>query len=683
MNFPTLNDFIAVLRAYFTPEMPLQRVLHALGTVLQLGPLVELNTNQRQLPRQQQETAWMHDIEEAARLAYKPEEMYDEAKRDWDGEEYTDGEWEPLQRDVETMFDILNWPASDIAAKFRIDTPKLLITRYRHCFLCPSAPPLYHNKTGLTTVPLIDEYYKWKPAFLAVAKCNGCHAVYHPDRITLVGTRRVDGTRMRRRQILDCHTPYLRISLTRSLWVHREVARTQEIATHRFRASWLGFTDFFNRAFISDEDNELTEEQVQKMFIEHMTRRLIIEHGIEDEFRCSVDASSETLLTEVLEKLGRLCGIIPGALDHVCNECTHEKRYFSDLIAEGIDLNVAFDGVVGGQETIGNEIQQPNLPHQEAPPPGIERPYVQMAVTDGKTLKYRICAWRTDEEVCRGPLENYSNGRFCKDHAEMINICGIKGCGHPVIIHETLSFLTCDLEEHIATYNRWKSRFASADIHKVRRAIRKQAEWLPKNKEANLDEDDQLEVEELEHMFRARTTYCLQTVQWACGVPIGWGICFESESPTQVYDLLQFIWPNKEGRPAFIAYDKACKLLAHIMAHEEKRHWIETTRFVVDSWHYINHKATDYLCSIWCNPSPSNGSQPDLVLGKESPNGEKVTVRAFNTQTAEQLNSWMDGYESQTRQMTDKSFAFYCHCILLIYKDSVEGRIKKANEKKR
>ena len=81
--------------------------------------------------------------------------------------------------------------------------------------------------------------------------------------------------------------------------------------------------------------------------------------------------------------------------------------------------------------------------------------------------------------------------------------------------------------------------------------------------------------------------------------------------------------------------------------------------------------------------SLSNGSQPDLVVVKEGPNGEKVTARTFNTETAEQLNSWMDGYEAQMRQMTDRNFGFYVHCILLIYEDFVERRIMKEKVKKR
>ena len=36
--------------------------------------------------------------------------------------------------------------------------------------------------------------------------------------------------------------------------------------------------------------------------------------------------------------------------------------------------------------------------------------------------------------------------------------------------------------------------------------------------------------------------------------------------------------------------------------------------FVVDSYHYTNYKVTDNICHTWCNPAPSDGSAPNLVI---------------------------------------------------------------------
>jgi hypothetical protein len=81
------------------------------------------------------------------------------------------------------------------------------------------------------------------------------------------------------------------------------------------------------------------------------------------------------------------------------------------------------------------------------------------------------------------------------------------------------------------------------------------------------------------------------------------------------------------------------------------------------------------LCRTWCNPAPANGTQPDLVIAQEDDSGEVHLTRAFNTETSEQLNAWLNGFEAQMRQMTDYNFDFFMHSILLIYKDAVEKRI--------
>lgn len=133
-----------------------------------------------------------------------------------------------------------------------------------------------------------------------------------------------------------------------------------------------------------------------------------------------------------------------------------------------------------------------------------------------------------------------------------------------------------------------------------------------------------IEGNEVEHTFRAQSIYCIQTVQWSCGIPVGWGKCYRSESTPQVLSVLDRIWLNQKGlRPAFMAYDNACNLLRHIATQDAQagaissESWLHTTKFVVDTWHYVGHKVSDILCRLWCNPCPSNGTQPDLVVVQE------------------------------------------------------------------
>src|SRR6266540_2802147 len=53
---------------------------------------------------------------------------------------------------------------------------------------------------------------------------------------------------------------------------------------------------------------------------------------------------------------------------------------------------------------------------------------------------------------------------------------------------------------------------------------------------------------------------------------------------------------------------------------------------IFDTYHYVNHRTTDYLCRKWCNPAPQDGSAPNLVIVDTDNNGRSYKKRAFNTQ---------------------------------------------------
>ncbi|KAJ7683755.1 hypothetical protein B0H17DRAFT_866170, partial [Mycena rosella] len=70
-------------------------------------------------------------------------------------------------------------------------------------------------------------------------------------------------------------------------------------------------------------------------------------------------------------------------------------------------------------------------------------------------------------------------------------------------------------------------------------------------------------------------------------------------------------------------------------------------------------------------PALANGSQPDLILVEEDANGVVHQMQAFNTETAEQLNLWLSGFESQLHQMSDVNYDFFVHALMMIYAEKV------------
>ena len=55
-------------------------------------------------------------------------------------------------------------------------------------------------------------------------------------------------------------------------------------------------------------------------------------------FHCEAHPSSKLLAQEVRKVIGINGGVLPWSMPHGCTECTHVKRYRSDLIQEGAVL---------------------------------------------------------------------------------------------------------------------------------------------------------------------------------------------------------------------------------------------------------------------------------------------------------------------------------------------------------
>ncbi|KAJ6572373.1 hypothetical protein DFH09DRAFT_982152 [Mycena vulgaris] len=549
----------------------------------------------------------------------------------------------------------------------------VLCTSRLSCIFCPVADlnivPTLRRREELQVVWLLDNKFNWVQADLLIAHCASCSADYYPDRITFRDERK------RRRQRLEMATDYIRVS-KHGIWVHRHIALVQENSLNRFHAGWSNFADWLNDS--TGSTHKFTYRQSQRLFIEHFSCRLLLFHRKDSEFTCRAHPSTPVLAAAVRAVIGVNGGVSEAAMSHGCVDCTHLKRHRPDLIYEGVLLGAELD-VAGMPVNEGNvaEVVSPNyllrnsMKHQTQEPRG----YARLAVMDGKNIPHRKCAL----DMCEGPLVNYKDGRFCATHINLRDVCGIIPYGRPVL-HP--GALTCDTPSHIDWQRKYDSRFSRLSFPGLRRVIRRQQGHGDDNPVAGpplrveLAELGDTPGEQVVHTFKAKSTYCLQTVQWSCGFPIGWGKCYRSESSPQVLAILDTIWQDyPETKPSFIAYDDACSLLRHIVTQDATSPWIFTTKFIVDAWHYIGHRATDILCRLWCNPAPVNGSQPDLIVVEEDANGTRHQTRAFNTETAEQLNSWLNGFESQLRQMSDVNYDFYIHVLMMIYGERVQKRV--------
>ncbi|KAJ7910441.1 hypothetical protein B0H13DRAFT_2232934 [Mycena leptocephala] len=667
---PTLGHFILVLQLYFIPEFSLKRALYILTIAYESATRT----------RQPRETAWLRSIVQILAGAFNPEHEHPHFPPEED--DVGIGLSHRLCQDLEQLYHFLG--IDDGVTTLFPELHTILCTTRINCILClnDGHPPTLRRHREPQKIRLLDSRFRWVEGALYVAYCARCHAEYYPDRITYHADENSPG----RIQKLEYGATYLRVS-KHGIWMDRRIAVAQENAILRFHSGWSNFAEWLNDTI--SVSPRVTTRQSQRLYFEHFARRLISAHDLEDTFSVPAHSSANALVEAVRTAVGEDGGVVAGAMKHGCTRCTHLKRYTADLLAEGAVLDENESGVVDAPPVQGNAVDH-NVPAGAIPPELTPHPkqqervqssprgYTRLAVMDGKTISHRICAI----SICERPSVNYKNGRFCQDHLGMRFICGIIPCGRPV---HSDGAVTCDNESHKEWHQKYLNRFSRLSFSGVQRVIRRHAG----QHEANLLPSLHTELPELNgtpgndvvHTFRARSTYCLQTVQWSCGCPIGWGKCYRSESSSQVLGIIDRIWESHpQSRPSFLAYDDACNLLRHIVTQNPNSLWIQSTKLIVDAWHYIGHQAADILCRVWCNPAPTNGSQPDLISVSIDDNGRTHTTRAFNTETAEQLNAWLNGYEAQLRQMSNINYDFSVHVLMLLYKELVDKRVEKKEE---
>ena len=233
-------------------------------------------------------------------------------------------------------------------------------------------------------------------------------------------------------------------------------------------------------------------------------------------------------------------------------------------------------------------------------------------------------------------MANARGGALCSHHEIIFgNRCRVHDCLLPKIQDTEACVIYQALwEKHKQTHSR-------DHLMGVRRMLQRPQEPHPWQNQQNLPHqphDEENPDEEnpdhfRKHYFSPARSYCVETEVAPCGVVIAWTSFDKSESPTNILNYLARIYPTPESRPAYICIDKACLVLRTAIANGSWDEWKKTTRFIVDSYHYNNHKATDALCAKYCNPLPSDGSAPtNLVQFARDKHGVLQMQRAFNTQ---------------------------------------------------
>jgi hypothetical protein len=249
------------------------------------------------------------------------------------------GQWaDVMHHDIGVLYDFLGLnEENDTPAPFTLKPRLLICTSRLSCSICPEEPipRTLRKRAKMEQVHMLDASFAWVTADLFVAHCPACRSDYYPDRITYRGENN------ERLQKLEYNATYIRIS-KHGMWAHRQIAIAQEKALLRFHAGWSNFADWVNDTVKSN--TKMTYRQSQRLFIENFSRRLLVHHE-KEAFSCLAHPSMQLLAECVSKVIGCDGGSIASAMKHGCMDCTHRKRYRSDLINEGAILEGAVDGV--------------------------------------------------------------------------------------------------------------------------------------------------------------------------------------------------------------------------------------------------------------------------------------------------------------------------------------------------
>ena len=636
--FPDISfkDFNKFVTNNFSSQVSLATVLLVLFTMMDNPDLLNLHARQKS-PQcageiKQSSSGWIRALARSLndRLQDKTSSLFTDAT-------LPDDPITPLTAKLNKLTDVLKLNAFSKSGKFK---QKLQPISYHEItgvqVICPPSmecediscePRGLHQSTRERDIPkvtLIKSSTIYKNVAVLSGKCPKCETVYYADHESLN-----KGTDAAERVYLNS-AKYLKVG--QSIWVDRIFSNAVVNAMYSFHASAAAYTEFWNNSYAclnSTSPCPVSRCIIWQAFVQESIR--VIGAASNQHVTLKDNLAIDEVTQGAFENLGQK-GLIVAANGHVCSECTQPYRHSQYENMEDIEQNGAT---------------------------------VNMVVLDGIVMGPTHCAYGT----CTSDLMNARGGAFCPFHETLYGAqCRVHGCERRKVNP------TQACEEHQSEWKKYIQSHSRENLSGVRRMLRNSVETLPwqNNIQRNAQPHDQ-EVDpnivepQRKHYFGPNRFYCVETICAPCGTVIAWTKFAHSESPTNILNFLNSVYPSEESRPDYICIDKGCMVLRTSIANGSWEEWKKTSRFIVDSYHYTNHKADDILCRKWCHPAPMDGSAPNLVIPAVDNKGQPCLKRAFNTQACEQLNAWLGGFDSILKRMVPGNFNWFLHTMLFYH----------------
>jgi len=484
----------------------------------------------------------------------------------------------------------------------------------------PRSLLLWTRQQQIPEVTLIKGTNIFKKVSVLTGHCPKCKALYCVDHETF------GPSNARKKAYLnDAH--YLKIG--QSTYVDRVFSKAVLNGIYSFHASTAAYAEFWTNSFGKSCAVKLPRRHVWQTFIQESIRT--VSNVLDITFETNDNLTIAELTHKAYSVLGENGGIRLSN-GHACSECTQDYKATANFVPQNNDpaalLGVDENRIVPALANENAEIA--NVPDEtmNAIPPIADAP-VKMVVMDGVVMGPVHCAANN----CTADLLNARGEAFCAAHVTQFgNQCRVVNCTN----RKVQGTQACP--QHQQDWSRHRQARTRSTLAGVRRMLNHPGENLAWNQSNERDiqphDEDVAEVQRKNYFSPARF-YCVETLCAPCGVVIAWTKFVKSESPTQILKFLKDTYPQKDTRPDYICIDKGCLVLKHCVTNGSWLEWRDTSRLIVDSYHYTNHRVEDFMCRKYCNPAPLDGSAPNLVVEAETDTGVKYLKRAFNTQVSQ------------------------------------------------
>jgi len=419
---------------------------------------------------------------------------------------------------------------------------------------------------------------------------------------------------------------YLKVG--QSTYVDRVFSNAVVNGIFSFHASNAAYAEFWTNSYGKAYSIKVPRCQMWQTFTQESIR--VVSQELEIIFEAPNNTSISELTYRAYDSLGEKGGIRLSD-GHACSECTQDYKAIADWVPQnndpaallGVDDNGPVPALVHGNLDVPNiPIQAPN-----AGPNATQSP-VKMVVMDGIVMGPVHCAALN----CTADVINARGEAFCATYVTLYaKKCCIVGCGH-IKVEDTQA---CHL--HQSEWIRHKQSRTKSTLAGFCRSLNYQGENFLGMKELNVKSSHMI-MERHQKLSQKTILALLDFIVLKQSV-LHVGLLLHGKNLlNQNQKFLAQTFPNKETRPDYVCIDKACTVLKTSLANGSWEEWKDTTRLIVDAYHYTNHRVADFLCRTYCNPAPLDGSAPNLVIEAEAKDGTKYLKRAFNTQASEELN---------------------------------------------